>query len=93
MRKAKRGRPAKVKIAVNDTPKKRGRPKKQEEKPMTDEDLIAAICGPRAIRWTSSPDKASLAPRYPPIAPAPYTANFISYLLALLDITSATILL
>ena len=35
---------------------------------------IAARCGPRAISVTSAPPRASDAPTYAPIAPAPTTA-------------------
>src|SRR5215472_18054927 len=35
---------------------------------------MAARCGPRAMKATSSPAWASLAPKYPPIPPAPKTA-------------------
>ena len=50
IRKARRGRPAKTKVAVSDSedeqPKrKRGRPKKDKKKVMSDEELIAALCG------------------------------------------------
>ena len=50
IKKARRGRPAKTKVAVSDSDedvpkKKRGRPKKPKKNEMSDEDLIAALCG------------------------------------------------
>src|SRR3989442_11442544 len=38
---------------------------------------IARRCAPRAIKITSSPDLASMAPTKAPMAPAPTMANFI----------------
>ena len=50
VKKARRGRPSKTPTAVSDTdedtpPKKRGRPKKAKKKEMSDDELIAALCG------------------------------------------------